>query len=432
MQSNTQKLGFWAVFALVTGSQIGSGIFMLPSALAPYGKFSIIGWLIAGAGAILLALVFAQLCAWFPKTGGPHVYVQHAFGNSAAFFTGWTYWVISWISTAVVVIAAIGYLTPLLGIQSLVLNLILEILLLVSITYLNLQGAAVAGKAEFFLTLLKIIPLIIIPFFALFFFNASNLAPQTGLTFTESIPLLGRVVLLTLWGFIGLESATTPAQSVYNPSKTIPKAIVTGTLCVALIYLINSIAIMGIIPFDILAKSAAPYAAAVKIMVGGNWHLLISLIACLICVGTLNAWVLTSGQIALGLANDALVPSIFGKTNNAGAPVIPLLISCLGTIPLLVATINHGLAAQVLTIIDFSVTAFLFVYAICCSAFLKIVMQKRQLLTHWWIHFLYGMLALLFCGWIIYNTPLRALLIASFFCLSGIPLYISFLVRKKS
>ncbi|MFT4327493.1 MAG: amino acid permease, partial [Wolbachia pipientis] len=109
----SNKIGFLAIFALVISSQIGSGIFMLPISLAPYGAYSLISWVISGFGAISLALVFASLCAKFPETGGPHIYVKHAFGSTAAFFVGWTYWVSSWVSSTAVTIASIGYLAPL-------------------------------------------------------------------------------------------------------------------------------------------------------------------------------------------------------------------------------------------------------------------------------------------------------------------------------
>src|SRR5437762_1276265 len=102
--SQTKKMGFWSIFAIVIASQIGSVIFMLPASLAPYGYFALIGWLVSACGALALALVFASLCMWYPETGGPHVYVHKAFGARAAFFTGWTYWVISWVSSTAVVI----------------------------------------------------------------------------------------------------------------------------------------------------------------------------------------------------------------------------------------------------------------------------------------------------------------------------------------
>ncbi|CAF1223864.1 unnamed protein product [Didymodactylos carnosus] len=305
---------------MVTGSQIGSGVFMLPATLAPYGLYGLGGWLISGLGAIMLALVFAQLCSWFPKTGGPHVYVKEAFGLPASFFTGWTYWIISWVSTTVVVIGSIGYLLPLLGVTSTYLKLMLEILLLISITALNFRGVTAAGHVEFILTALKIIPLLIVPLIALFYFDIHNFVLNEAVSTLTTSQLLSRVTLLTLWGFIGLESATTPADAVENPSVTIPKAVVIGTISVAVLYLMNSIGIMGVIPGNELMHSIAPYAAAVRFMFGGSWHILLSLIASIICIGTLNAWVMASGQIALGLAQDKLLPRYFGLKNKFDAP----------------------------------------------------------------------------------------------------------------
>lgn len=425
---STRKLGFWSVFALVTGSQIGSGVFMLPANLAPFGWLTLIGWILSGLGAVMLALVFAKLCARFPRTGGPHAYVEEMFGKEASFFTGWTYWIISWVSTTAVISASIGYLAPIIGSSSPFTHLLLEIALLLMITAINLRGVAVAGKMEFFLTILKIIPLLIIPICALFFFNKNNFAPvkiDFSLTTTQTI---GHVVLLTLWGFIGVETATTPAQAVHNPSKTIPRAVILGTLCVAILYFINSVGILGVVPFETLALSKAPYAQATQTIFGGKWHLIISLIASIVCVGTLNAWVLASGQIALGVAQDNLLPKAFGHKNRHGAPSVAILTSCVGIIPILFLTVNENLAQQINAIIDISVTAFLFVYAICCLAYLKLLMKKteRAQLKDWLI----GVFALCFCGWVIAATSIKVLVIASLFVLSGIPIYI--LLRLKN
>ena len=103
-----------------------------------------------------------------------------------------------------------------------------------------------------------------------------------------------------------------------------------GTLCVAILYLINSIGIIGLIPREDLIHSNAPYVDATQIIFSGQWHLLISLLASIICIGTLNAWVLISGQIALGLAQDGLMPSFFAKKNKNGAPIWSLFVSCIG------------------------------------------------------------------------------------------------------
>ncbi|HQS84063.1 MAG: amino acid permease [Alphaproteobacteria bacterium 16-39-46] len=417
----SRKIGFWSVFALVTGSQIGSAVFMLPANLAPYGILGLMGWAISGVGAVALALVFGKLCSWLPRTGGPHVYVNKAFGPHFAFFTGWTYWVISWVSTPVVIVASIGYLTPLIGVHSSSFNLSLEIGLIFIITLLNLQGVKAAGRAEFFLTLLKIIPLIVMPIMAFFIFNKDCFLTELPVSSNSISHSLSAVTLLTLWAFIGVESATTPAGSVENPSKTIPKAIVLGTICVAILYFFNSLSIMGVVPGSELMNSPAPYADAAQRIFGGNWHLIISVMASIVCIGTLNAWVLASGQISSGLAQDGLLPGFFAKKNKKEAPYYSLFMSFFGIVPLLILTSQENLARQMNMILDFSVTAFVFVYLICCFAFFKLLPshQKRTFFVY-----VYGGVALLFCVWILYETPLKTLLISGAFTVTGIPLFL--------
>ncbi|ARD86628.1 amino acid permease [Rickettsia bellii] len=424
----SQKLGFWAVFALVTGSQIGTSVFILPLSLAPYGIYSIWGWVLSLFGAMSIALVFSYLCAKFPKTGGPHVYIRESFGEKAAFFVGWTYWVISFISTSIVVISAIGYLTPFFKSQA-ILDLILQIILLAAIMILNLKGPEVAGKAEFYLTLLKFVPLLIVGVCALSHFNIDNIAIAEEVENLSVPAIMGRVALLTFWGFIGVECATTTAGSIKNPSKTIPRAIMLGTFCVAVLYLINSIGIMGLIPASDLIISKAPYTDAAALLFGGKWSSVISVIASIICIGTLNAWVLTSGQIALGLAEDGLLPKFFAKKNSNNAPVWGIIVSCLGIVPLLVFTANDNFAEQITKIIDFSAIAFLFVYLICSLAFLKLILSSKKNFSYYYL--LIAIISIVFCAWVIYETPIKTLIIASAFTIAGIPLYFLWYKGRK-
>lgn len=436
--NKSNKIGFWAVFAIVTGSQIGSGVFTLPSCLAPYGIFGLFGCLLAGLGAMALCIVFASLCARLPHTGGPHVYVQHVFGPKLAFFTGWTYWIISWISTTVVIVTSVGYLSPFLsglfGGNIIFINnsqeiyLLLEIALLFLIILLNLKGIKVAGNAEFVLTILKFIPLIILPVIALCYFNKHNFIIDEEVVNLSNANMLGKVTLFALWGFIGLETATTPADSVINPSVTIPRAIIFGTLSVALLYILNFVGIVGLIPGSKLMYSSAPYVDAAQYMFKGNWHLLISIIASVVCVGTLNAWVLTSGQIALGLSQDGLMPKFFGVKNKADAPVFGIIVSCAGILPLLVLTYSKSFSQQIAMIIDISVVAFLFVYFICVLSFLKLLIKEKN--RSIWIY-LVAIVAFLFCGWVIFETPVKTLLLSSLFTVSGVPMYLFWYCCKK-
>lgn len=417
----SHKLGFWAVFAFVTGSQIGSAVFILPATLAKYGTYSLAGWLISGCGAIALALIFASLCARFPQTGGPHVYVGQAFGRTASFFTGWTYWVISWVSTSILVITIVGYLVPLIGQQDPWVYFMLQTALVFGALLLNLRGVQAAGNVEFALFLFKMIPLFLMPLAAIFFFKSENLMVAPEVSSLGVSQILAQIVLLTMWGFIGLESATAPAGSVENPSRTIPLAVVLGTMSVAALYIFNSIGIMGLIPADVLSLSQAPYADAAQFMFGGNWYMLISLMAALVCIGSLNAWTLTSSQVALGLAQLKLFPSLFTQKNKADAPHWGLLVSSLGILPILFLTMNANMANQIKQVIDFSVMAFLFVYVACVLSFM--VLMMRRVIQPTFLHAACGLLSLMFCSWVIYETPLMTLGVAALFVVSGLPMY---------
>jgi len=435
----SEKMGFWAVFALVTASQIGSGILTLPTALAPYGYYGLFGWLIASTGAIALALVFATLCSWYPETGGPHIYVHKAFGDATAFFAGWTYWVISWFSTTAVIIACTSYLTPLIGNQEPYIYCGLQIMILSAIIWLNLKGVKTTGSMEILLSGITCLLIVIMPLIALFFFDSAHIITDTSVANLPLSHTASRTALLILWGFIGLESATASAGSVENPTKTIPKAVILGTLAVATLYLLNTVAIMGLIPGNMLMFSKAPYAEAAQHIFGSGWHLIVSFMASVGLIGTLNAWILTSSQVALGLAQNRFLPQFFMHKNSNNVPTYGLLISCAGIIPLLVLTMNANLAKQITDIIDISVTAFLFIYLICSLGFLKLLMQQKRhnsaidstkdsalktkiCFTTLW-QWTFGLTATAFCSWILYNQPIQMLLIASLFVFSGLPLY---------
>ena len=98
--------------ALVMGNMIGSGIFLLPSSLAPYGGLSLAGWIVSAVGALALALVFARLARIAPGAGGPYAYTRRAFGDFAGFLVAWGYWVSIWSSLGALAVALVGYLDP--------------------------------------------------------------------------------------------------------------------------------------------------------------------------------------------------------------------------------------------------------------------------------------------------------------------------------
>ena len=423
----TKKLSFPSVVSLVIGSQIGSGVFLLPSSLATVGPISLLGCFFSGVGAILLALVFAKLSMTVTnKGGGPHIYVERAFGRKAAFFTAWTYWLVSWVSSLAVIIAAVGYLSSLVNLPSSLFLLAAELIIIIAVTMLNMRGIAAAGKSEVFLTGIKCLPLIVVPIAGLIVLNFDNLTPLNPNNLSI-FSALNKASLMTFWGFIGIEMATTTAAVTENPSKTIPKAILLGTSFVILVYLLSSTAIMGVIPQSVLEKTNAPYAIATQIIFGQGWDSLIAALAFIACIGTLNAWVLTSGQIALEASKDGLFPPIFSRTNSRGAPSMSLMITLISSIFLLVLTLTPNILQQMNMIIDLSVMTFLLVYLISAAALIKIIVKEGLKRSR--IYLVISILGGLFCIWVLVFDSLIHLLLCSLFIISGIPVY--FLQQKR-
>ncbi|USO02216.1 MAG: amino acid permease [Alphaproteobacteria bacterium] len=406
-----KKLGFLSIFSLVVGSQIGSGIFATPFVLAPYGLWGALGWAISGSIAVVLAIIFAKLCMQFPKTGGPHVYALEGFGETAGFFVGWAYWIASWASTPIVTITAIAYLSSVLPIQN---PLIWQISLLAFITLLNMKSVAAAGKAEFILTLFKIIPLVAIPLIALYHFDVKNIKTLEVI----DMPSIQNIIMTTLFCFLGLESATAPAEFVDQPQKTIPKAIIAGTTFVALVYLLNSLGLLGLVDTTALMHSKAPYADATSVLFG-NFSFVMAIIGAFVCISTLNAWVLTSGQIAYGLAKDGLFPSIFKKQNRNGSPYVSVIVSSLLIVPLLILIDDKNVSEQISLVLDYSMILVLFVYGVSSLALIKLL--KHRVL---------GGLGFVICFLIAVLTPFAQTLVSCTLILLGIPMFI-YIKRKK-
>lgn len=423
MTRRHKELGFIALVSIVIGSQLGSAAFVLPSQLAPFKTVGLLGWIVSVAGAISLALVFSDLSSHLPKNGGPHVYVSAAFGRIAGFFTAWIYWIISWSSNSVLLVTTVGYLTILTGKLTQFEIFTIEAIILFVIVYINIVGMRFSGSIETVLTGLKILPLLFLPvvFFMFFdpvFFKVSIKEVVDGGDTTTTI---AKTALLTFWGFIGVECATTPAESVRNPKKTIPRAIIIGTSCVAMIYLMNTISITGVVGFEKLESTSAPYAVVMENIFSNYSDIAISIMAIIVCVGTLNAWTLTSGQIAYGAYKDGLFPHVFGKTNKSGAPKAALLIAAFGTIPFLaLEQLDHGGLAH---LIDMLVSVFLYVYLACCISYMKLI-------KHWYTNkkakiksLILAQFSIIFCIFTLSQDIFSSIVVLIIFISLGIPIF---------
>src|SRR5512132_570561 len=239
-----QRIGFWTAVTIVMGNMIGSGIFLLPAALAPYGAISLAGWILSAGGSMLLAVVFARLARRHPASGGPYAYTKLAFGDLAAFLVAWGYWISVWCTLAALAVAFVGYLDPFFPalVRRPASAAVLAIAVVWLLTLVNLRGITAAGRVQVVTTILKLAPLLAVGLGGLFFLNPSHFAlADTGLRAIAHGTTA--TATLTLWAFLGLECATIPAAEIERPDVTIPRATVIGTAVTAVIYIVSTIAV---------------------------------------------------------------------------------------------------------------------------------------------------------------------------------------------
>src|SRR4051812_17878630 len=141
-----KSLGVAACTAIVVGNMVGSGFYLSPSALAPYGNLAIVAWLVMGAGAICLGLTFAKLARIAPATGGPYAYTRMGYGDFAGFLIAWGYWISIWASLPVIAIAFAGAVIDTLPeIRSRSVAVVLTLAAIWAVVFVNLRGVKAAG-----------------------------------------------------------------------------------------------------------------------------------------------------------------------------------------------------------------------------------------------------------------------------------------------
>ena len=425
-----RELGLWMATALVIGNMVGSGIFLLPASLAATaGPVSILAWVFTGIGAMFLALVFARLGRAYPKTGGPYVYARKAFGDLVGFWTGWSYWINAWVGNAAIAIAFAGYLAVFWGRASTYwIATIIAIALVWILTAVNVAGVKQAGKVQAVTTVIKFVPLLVIGVVGLFFMHSGNFSP---FTLTKGFDWgISSAALLTLWAFIGLESATIPAEEVKDPERTIPRATIFGTAATTIVYLISSIALFGMIATPVLAKSTSPFADGANVIFGGTaGGKVIAVVAMFSIFGVLNGWILLQGRVPLALADDGLFPEEFGRMDEKrGTPVFGIVVSSvLITILLALNFQEKGSVVKLFTdIIIIATLTALIPYALSAAAEMYLFIIDRQSFSGVNLarSSVIAMLALGYSAWAIWGAGFKPVTEGLMLLIGGIPVFL--------
>jgi APA family basic amino acid/polyamine antiporter len=419
--------------ALVVGNMIGSGIFLLPAALAPFGMNSVIAWLATSAGAIILACVFSALSHAFPEAEGPYAYVRLAFGDLAAFVVAWGYWVAVWVGNAALATGTVSYLGaifPALA-GNVAFNAGITLGAVWLFTAVNIRGVRTAGTVQLVTTLLKVLPLIAVAALGVFLFathderlvwHAANATPISagGITAAAS---------LTLWALLGFESASVAAQRVVDPQRTIPRATIIGCLVVAALYILSCTAVLLLTPAVELAKSGAPFADVATRFWGGGAGQALAVFAAISGFGALNGWILLQGELPMQLSRRGVFPAVFGKLSRFQTPAAGLAISSLLVTALVLMNYGKSLVEIFTFMILLSTTATLVLYLACALAALVLLRRgaiARGAHTAWLA--VAAVLGGLYALWTLYGAGPQALLWGLVLLVASIPVF--YLMRR--
>jgi APA family basic amino acid/polyamine antiporter len=369
-EPSSRMLGKWMSAAMVVGTMVGSGIYLLPTTLAPYGYNLVIAFLLTSFGTMCLAFAMARLAARIP--GGPFVYIDRAFGEQAAFLTLWSYTlsqVTGVAGVSVAVAGALGHVYP--SVQAGAGLVAVALGSIAILTVVNMRGARSAGVLQVITTLIKLTPLIAVMLLVL-----GKVGTGQPLEALEPVPVgIGAVTTaaaLILFSLTGFEAAVMTANVTRDSTTTVPRATIFGTGFTAIIYLLATVATLMLLPSLVAAKSGAPFADAIAPLLGTLAGMLVALIAAVSAFGTGNALLLIAAESARTMAQANDLPRVFRQSNKVGAPVGALLICAAGAGFLVVASSSKNFVSVYVLITLVSTLLSLVLYAMCAAAALKL------------------------------------------------------------
>jgi basic amino acid/polyamine antiporter, APA family len=434
-----RELGLAAATAIVVGNMIGSGIFMAPQGLAAASnpKASMIAWIITSVGSILLALCFAKMSTAMPKTGGPIVYSKAAFGEFAGFLIAWTYWVGAWVGNAAIITGFMSYFTYFFPVfaENRLMAFLMSSLVLWVFTYINIKGVKGAGIVGIVTTVCKLVPLIIFAGIAAMKFNGSNFGTVSAVE-VSTMATIPAAVGITLWSFVGLESATVPAGEIKNPERNIRLSTIYGTIVTAVIYVVISFLAIGAMPQDILAGSRAPLADIINFAIGGTWGgTLIALGAIISTLGATSGWILTTARSSFAAAEDKMFPKFFGNIHpKYKTPHTSLIIAGVCANILLIMNYVGSLTSAFNFMLLLATLAFLPAYSFTAAAEI-LLLRKHDANFNVWNFIKNSFLALLafiYSIYAIYGTGATVVMYGFLLMLVGIPFYVYMKIQNKT
>jgi APA family basic amino acid/polyamine antiporter len=411
----------------VIGSIIGTGVFALPAALAPYGPISLVAFGAVTLGALALAVTFGALSRRVPASGGPYVYAREAFGEFAGFLNAWSYWITAWAGNAAIAVAWVGYVEVFVNTgHDTTVSVLIALVGLWIPAAINLTGVRNTGAFQVITTVLKFVPLVFMATIGLLFVDPDNFGAfnASGSSATGAI---SAAAAIALFSYLGLEAASVVAGRVREPGRNVPRATVYGTLACAVIYILGTLAVFGTVSHTELASSTAPFTDAANNIVGGGWAGDAVAIAAVISgIGALNGWTMLCAEMPYAAARDGLFPASFARLRGeSGVPVFGIVASTV--LASLITVFSYTRFEDVFTrIVLLSVLTAVIPYLFSAAAQLYWLLRDRRILgrRRFARDVTVAVLAMVFSYWSIQGSGYQTVYYGLFVLLLGLPVYV--------
>lgn len=373
MSASKSKMNVWQLTILTAVNMIGSGIILLPSKLAEVGTISLLSWFVTAGGSLALAYSFARCGMLSRKPGGMGGYAEYAFGKAGNFMANYTYGLSLVIANVAIAITAVGYGMVLFNTTlSPVQTCIWTIILLVITTVANFGGARITGRIGAVTVWGVIVPVVVVALLGWFWFSGTTWTEAWNPRNLDFLPAVGSSISITLWAFLGLESACANADAAENPERDVPIAVLAGTIGAAIIYIVSTNVIAGIIPNAELARSNAPFGLVFSTMFSPLVGQIVTTAMVIACIGSLLGWQFTVAQVFKSSADVGYFLPIFKMATKAGTPIVGMLVLLVAQVALSLMTISPELSSQFQKIVDFAVVTNLVPYVMSMAALITI------------------------------------------------------------
>ncbi|MDT5386793.1 MAG: basic amino acid/polyamine antiporter, family [Mycobacterium sp.] len=387
-QKKAGALGLTSATGLVVGSIVGTGVFTMPAVLAGAGTMGILVLAAIAVGATLLALLFGQLTKRVPNSdGGLYAFARHEFGDFAGYLVGWSYWISSWAGNAAIVASWVFYVDALFGLKdpSGLTNWGIALVGLWVPAIVNLVGVHQMAWFQNVTVVLKFLPLLFVGVIGWLFvdnanfgsFNASGGSVYTG---------IGIAAGVALFSFIGVEAAAITAKRVTNPRVNVGRASLIGTGASALLYVLVTAAVMGLVPRGTLVNTGAPFVDAFQTMFPGSaWAgTFIAAIAVISGIGALNGWTLIVTETSRAIAQDDLFPRPFAWTDRNGTAWFGIVVGTALPSLLMLWRYMSGSGLTVFTyLVNLTVMTVAIAYFFSALAQLTYLVSRRRRVQGW-------------------------------------------------